>query len=57
MSLDIYFKKNKKILSIEKKIDILLQAVEGVKFLHQKGIIHLDIKLGKYILLYKYKYK
>jgi len=50
MSLDLYLKKNEYSISFGQKISFLNQAVEGLLFLHQRKIVHLDIKPGNMLI-------
>jgi serine/threonine protein kinase len=55
MSLDVFFKKSGLSLSTETKINFLCEAIEGLKFLHQSNIVHLDIKPGNIIISKRYR--
>ncbi|CAK81684.1 unnamed protein product (macronuclear) [Paramecium tetraurelia] len=43
-SLREYLQKYKNVMSLKRKIKILLQIVKGIQHLHKKNILHLDIK-------------
>lgn len=50
MSLDVYLKKNPFSISLPNKLLFIIQAIEGLIFLHSKKIIHLDIKPGNMLV-------
>ncbi len=49
-NLHEYLNKQKSSIQLEEKIDLTLQAVKGVAYLHQKGIVHKDIKPANYLV-------
>ena len=49
-SLDRYMKKLRRNISLEKKIEILMDICKGMIYLHYKGIIHRDLKLQNILM-------
>lgn len=50
MSLDLYLKKNLYSVTFSQKLSLLNQAIQGLIFLHQNNIVHLDIKPGNMLV-------
>lgn len=47
-TLEEYFLKKADEISIEKKIDILINACETISHIHEAGFLHMDIKLSNF---------
>lgn len=54
VSLKKFIDKNNTKLSIEQRLDLISQLLEGIKFLHNKGLYHRDISYNNILIDSKY---
>jgi serine/threonine protein kinase len=49
-ALDDYLEKNRGKVSIEERLRFLLDASQGLSYVHQQGLTHRDVKLSNFLL-------